>query len=60
MHINKFMASINFNGIDKKTMAVILKEQMRLKELTGRNQFSLSQTLIKIVNSWNNKCRPEA
>ncbi len=54
------MASINFNGIDKKTMAVILKEQMRLKELTGRNQFSLSQTLIKIVNSWNNKCRPEA
>lgn len=53
------MASINFNGIDKKTMAVILKEQTRLKELTGRNQFSLSQTLIKIVNSWNNKCRPE-
>ena len=52
------MASINFNGVDTKTMKIILDEQNRQKKLHGRNQYSLSQTIIKIVNQWNNKCKP--
>lgn len=51
------MASINFNGIDKKTMGIILDEQSRIKKLTGRNQVSLSFTLTKIIQQFNNKCR---
>jgi hypothetical protein len=54
------MASINFNGIDKGTMKVILDEQNRLKKLTGRNQVSLSFTLTKIIQQFNNKCRESA
>lgn len=57
LHI-KIMASINFNGIDKPTMKIILDEQNNQKKLTGRNQYSLSQTLIKIINQWKNKCKP--
>jgi len=56
--VHKNMASINFNGIDSKTMKIILDEQNRQKKLTGRNQVSLSNTLIKIVQQWNNKCKP--
>ena len=58
--VQHFMASINFNGIDKGTMKVILDEQTRLKKLTGRNQVSLSFTLIKIIQQFNNKCRETA
>lgn len=52
------MAEISFKGVPKDVMQIILNEQHKQKTALDRRQYSLSQTLIKIVKEWNNKCKP--
>lgn len=52
------MAEISYKGIPKEVMTIILREQAAQKIFLGRNQYSLSQTLNKIVKEWKNKCKP--
>lgn len=36
---------------------IILREQGKEKEKKGVGQYSVQQTIIKIIRQWENKCR---
>lgn len=49
---------LSLKQIPEEVRKIILREQVKLKEKHGTNQYSISLTIYKIIKEWNNNCKP--
>jgi len=49
---------ISLKKVPEEVRKIILREQVKLKEKHGTNQYSISLTIYKIIKEWKNNCQP--